>query len=155
MKERLYSNPRLLDKSRAAYRRLGKWDLDLPPLLPAAGKVEIKDAIRVILPTAAGIAIVVAVPVGGWRFELSTYDGFAVAQPTATATATVDQAKSDTDALLDLFVDLERRVVASELASNAAIKNKLVEVLIGLGALRAKHRPLNNNVVHFNNVAAE
>ena len=90
MKERLYSNPRLLDKSRAALsadREVGSGLCRR--CFPAAGKVEVKDAVRVILPTAAGIAIVVAVPVGGWRFELSTYDGFAVAQP-AAATADGD-----------------------------------------------------------------
>jgi len=64
------SNPRLLDKSRAAYRRLRKWDLALPPLLPAAGKVEVTDAIRVILPMLDGEAVYTAVPVGGWRFKL-------------------------------------------------------------------------------------
>ena len=154
-------DPRWLDKSRALYRRRCKRDPSLPPLLSIAGKVEAKDAVRVILPTAAGIAIVVAAPVGGWRFELKTYDGLpaaaladakaAVAQPAA---ATVDQAKSDTDALLDLFVDLERRVIASDLASNAAIKDKLIEAFLELGALRAKHHP-HSNVVHFSSIAAE
>ena len=136
MKEHMYSRPRLLDKGRARYRRECKRDPSLPLLRPDAGKVEVTDAVRVILPTAAGIATVVAVPVGGWRFELSNYDGFAVAQPAA---ATVDQAKSDYDALLDdlkalrdLTVDFDRRVDAFE----------------------AKHLP-SNNIVHLNNIAAE
>ena len=78
MKEHMYSNPRLLDKGRARYGRDCKRDPSMPLLRPAAGKVEVTDAVRVILPTAAGIAMVVAVPVGGWRFELRNYDGFAV-----------------------------------------------------------------------------
>ena len=75
MKEHMYSRPRLLDKGRARYRRECKRDPSLPLLRPDAGKVEVTDAVRVILPTAAGIVTVVAVPVGGWRFELSNYDG--------------------------------------------------------------------------------
>jgi hypothetical protein len=133
---RCISKPRLLDKSRALYGRIRERDPFLPPLLSTAGTVEVKDAVRVILPTTAGIATVIAVPVGGWRFELSTYDEFAVAQPAAA----VDQAKSDADALRDdlkalrdLTVDFERRV----------------------DAFAAKHHPHNNNVITIRDVAAE
>ena len=127
------SKPRLLDKSRALWRRECKRDPSLPPLSPVAGKVEVKDAIRVVLPIIGGKAIYTATPVGGWRFEPVSFDFSGVA-PTivSPAAAIIDQAKPDYDALLDLFVGLERRMCAFE----------------------AKHLP-NNNVVHFSNVAAE
>ena len=73
-KDHIVSDPRLLDKSRALYRRARERDPSLPPLLPTAGKVEVKDAIRVVLPTVAGLAVVVAAPVGGWRFRLVCAD---------------------------------------------------------------------------------
>jgi hypothetical protein len=138
MKERIYSRPRLLDKSRALYERARKRDPSLPPLLSTAGRVEAKGAVRVVLPTPGGKAVVVATPVGGWRFAIEYVDHLpaaladakaAVAQPAATI---ADQAKLDYDALLDLFVGLERRVCAFE----------------------AKHRFPDNHVVHLN-VAAE
>jgi hypothetical protein len=132
------SDPRWLDKSRAIYRRRLKRDPSLPPLLSTAGKVEAKDAVRVTLPIVGGKAVVRVTPVGGWRFELEYVDHLpavpadaqAVAQPVVLATtATVDQAKSDYDTLLDL----ERR----------------------LCALEAEHRLPDNNVIRIRNVAAE
>ena len=51
------SNPRLLDKSRALWRRACKQDPSLPPLLSDAGKVEVKGAIRVVLPIVGGKAV--------------------------------------------------------------------------------------------------
>ena len=131
------SNPRLLDKSRALYRRACERDPSLSPLRPAAGKVEVKDAVRVTLPTVGGKVVYTAVPVGGWRFELTYYDCLrpapaapAVAQPTVTLEA---QIKQMGDTMLDLFAGLERRVCAFE----------------------AKHHLPNSNVIHISDIAAE
>jgi len=53
-------NPRLLDKSRAAYRRACKRDPSLSPLRPVPGKVEVKGAVRVVLPTVGGKVVYTA-----------------------------------------------------------------------------------------------
>jgi hypothetical protein len=110
---------RLVDKSRANYRRLCKRDPGLPPLLPAAGKIEVKDAIRVTLPIVGGEAVYTAKPVGGWRFELEYTQYSRPVAPAAgagvpPAATIVDQANPDYDALLNLLVGLERRVSAFE-----------------------------------------
>ena len=114
---------RLLDKSRQIYGRAREQDPSFPPLLSTAGKVEVKDAVRVVLPTPGGKAVVVATPVGGWRFAIEYVDHLpsalaemkAAAAPAVVPAATiVDQRKLDTDALLDLVVGLERRVSAFE-----------------------------------------
>lgn len=148
MKDRI-SRPRFLDKSRALWRRECKRDPSLPPLSPVAGKVEVKDAVRVVLPIVGGEAVYHVAPVGGWRFELTSYDysrpapaGAKVAAGPAEVSAIVppaativDQAKPDCDALLDLFVGLERRVCAFESLARAA-------------------EPEPTNVIHLNGVAA-
>ena len=149
--DRHISKPRWLDKSRAAWRRDCERDPSLPPLLSTAGKVEVKGgAVRVTLPIVRGKAVYIAVPVGGWRFELTSFEFSGRAEPVAPTivppAATVDQAKPDYDALFDLCVDLERRLCASR------------EVLAGLqrrmSAFEANHLH-NNNVIHLNSVAAE
>jgi hypothetical protein len=118
LKDRRISKPRLLDKSRAAYRRERKRDPSLPPLSPAAGKVEVKDAIRVTLPTVGGKAVYAAVPVGGWRFEFerqsysrAAASGAKAAAPAPAAWPAItisDLIRLQADVLFDL-ADLERR----------------------------------------------
>ena len=140
--------PRLLDKSRAAYRRACKQDPFLPPLLSTAGKVEVKDAVRVVLPTPDGKAIIRASSLG-WRFAIEYVDHLPAALadartavvPPIPAAATVDQAKSNYDAVLDLIVDLERRIFAN-------FERRML-------AFEAKHHLPSNNVVNFSNIAAE
>jgi hypothetical protein len=108
------SKPRLLDKGRALWRRECKRDPSLPPLLSVAGKVEVKGAVRVVLPIVGGKAVVVAHPIGGWRFELVQFDfrGAAPAAAPAQPTATFETQTHDT--VVDLIVDLERRMLAFE-----------------------------------------
>ena len=116
-----YAKPRLLDKARAAWRRECGKDPSLPPLLHLAGEVEVEDAIRVILPTVAGVAIYRAIP-GRWRFELvgatvaaapAEFNGNsspAVARPAAKfAAKCAVQVEHHIDALLDLLGDLDSR----------------------------------------------
>jgi hypothetical protein len=140
------SKPRLLDKSRAVYRRERKRDPSLPPLSPAAGNVEVNDAIRVTLPTVGGKVVYTAVPVGGWRFEFEhqSYSRAAasaapaVVPPAASFDAQMaafgarfKQLKQMSDTVLNGLADLDRQVLAFE----------------------AKHLP--RNVVHLSNIAAE
>jgi hypothetical protein len=156
--DRHISKPRWLDKSRALYRRACKRDPSLSPLLPAAGKVEVKDAIRVVLPIIGGEAAYTIHPVGGWRFEFTSYEysggaaladvevaaAPAVVPPAAALDAQMKQMgdamallQQMDDTMVDLFVDLERRVFAG-------LERRM-------SAFEANHH-LPNNVV---NIAAE
>jgi hypothetical protein len=152
MKDRI-SNPRWLDKARAAFRRECGRGPFLPPLLSVAGKVELNGAIRVVLPTIGGNAVVTASPVGGWRFKLTDLesDGAAPADvEVAAAQAAVPPAATVVDqphydALFDLLIDLERRVLAEH--------RVLADLKRQMSALEAKQ--LHDDVVHLNNVAAE
>jgi hypothetical protein len=142
--DRHISKPRLLDKSRALYRRACERDARLPPLSPVAGKVEVKGAVRVTLPTIGGKAIVTATPIGGWRFELEYAEYLPAAVPVGAKAAAAPAATFEAqthDAMLDLIVDLERRIFA-------AFERRMC-------AFEAKHHLPNNNIIHLNNVAAE
>jgi hypothetical protein len=135
------SKPRLLDKSRALWRRECKRDPSLPPLSPVAGKVEVKDTVRVVLPIIGGKAIYRAVPVGGWRFELVHFEFSGAAPAPAPAQPTATFEAQTHDMVLDLIVDLERRIFAN-------LERRML-------AFEAKHHLSSNNVVHLSNIAAE
>jgi hypothetical protein len=114
----LLSRARLLDKSRAAYRRARRQDPSLAPMRSVAGKVEVKDAVRVFLPTVGGEVVYIATPIGGWRFERegsgkedSLPPVFVPAAAMVPLVATIlDHVESDYDALINLVVGLERRL---------------------------------------------
>jgi hypothetical protein len=120
------SDPRLLDKSRALYRRARKRDLSLPPLLPAPGMV------YVTLPTPRGFAMIHAARGGGWRFRLID-----VVTVPAPAPAPVPPVRIN-----DLAAELRRwRQIIDERL------DELVDLDGKLRALEAKHRVNTNTAI--------
>jgi hypothetical protein len=115
------------------------------PLVAGAGKVIANGKLRVELETVDGdIVTYIASPDMVWRFTPDVTARPRVSRVPAAATI-VDKANLDTDALLDLFLAFERRVLVHG--------RVLVDLQRRVCALEDK--PSHDNVVHLNSIAAE